>query len=385
MGLQLRREADDAVLEALLPVPGQVPRFVRLPDGPKGQVRFLPLEALLEVFLGKLFPGYVHARPLRLPGAARQRPRGRGGGRGPGARVRDRAEAPPPRRGDPAHHDRRRAGRPAPHDRRRRSGVAAERGDRDPRARSASPISPSSPASGGRTCSGRRSRRGCRSGCRTSRATSSRRSARRTCCCTTPTRPSTSWCASCSRRRSTRTCWRSSRRSTAPRRDSPIVAALCEAAEAGKSVTALIELKARFDEAANIRQSPAAGAGRGAGGLRLHRLEDPRQDLDRGPARGRRARHLHPLRHRQLPPGHRRHLHRPLALHLRQGAGPRRDAGLQLRHRLRAARGAREARDLAAHAEAAASSKASRPRSSTPAPAGRRRSGSSSTPSPTPR
>ncbi len=58
--LKLQRKDDKRPLMALLPLPPQVDRFVRLP-GPA--IRFLPLEEVVDIFLPRLFPGYeVSAR-----------------------------------------------------------------------------------------------------------------------------------------------------------------------------------------------------------------------------------------------------------------------------------------------------------------------------------
>jgi polyphosphate kinase len=55
LALQLERKSDKRPLQALLPIPGQIDRFVALP----GQgTRFLPLEELLVEQIGTLFPGY---------------------------------------------------------------------------------------------------------------------------------------------------------------------------------------------------------------------------------------------------------------------------------------------------------------------------------------
>ncbi|WP_224813934.1 RNA degradosome polyphosphate kinase [Hasllibacter sp. MH4015] len=57
LALQMKRERDGRVLQALLPIPGQIDRFVSLPSA-EGIHRFLPLEELLLLNIGALFPGY---------------------------------------------------------------------------------------------------------------------------------------------------------------------------------------------------------------------------------------------------------------------------------------------------------------------------------------
>ena len=55
--LMLERRRDSRMLQALLPIPQQIPRFIPLP-GPAGEHRFLPLEDLLLLNIDQLFPGY---------------------------------------------------------------------------------------------------------------------------------------------------------------------------------------------------------------------------------------------------------------------------------------------------------------------------------------
>ena len=57
LALQLERRKDKRPLQALLPIPAQIDRFVRLP-APNGCQRYLPLEDLLVLHIPDLFPGY---------------------------------------------------------------------------------------------------------------------------------------------------------------------------------------------------------------------------------------------------------------------------------------------------------------------------------------
>jgi polyphosphate kinase len=58
MALRLTHRADGKAMTALLPVPSQLQRFVRLPDR-NGKARFITLENLIGLYLDRLFPGYA--------------------------------------------------------------------------------------------------------------------------------------------------------------------------------------------------------------------------------------------------------------------------------------------------------------------------------------
>lgn len=58
LALKLTRNRDGKAMDALLPIPSQLQRFVRLPeDG--GVARFISLENVLGLYLDRLFPGYA--------------------------------------------------------------------------------------------------------------------------------------------------------------------------------------------------------------------------------------------------------------------------------------------------------------------------------------
>jgi len=67
MVLRLTRKSDAKAMTALLPVPSQIQRFVRLPDR-DGAARFITLENVIGLYLDRLFPGHAVAEP---PGAFR--------------------------------------------------------------------------------------------------------------------------------------------------------------------------------------------------------------------------------------------------------------------------------------------------------------------------
>ncbi|BDG73853.1 RNA degradosome polyphosphate kinase [Roseomonas fluvialis] len=61
MVLKLVREEDGGTMRALLPLSPQVQRFIRLPVREDGAIRFVQLEDLILLFLDRLFPGFIPA------------------------------------------------------------------------------------------------------------------------------------------------------------------------------------------------------------------------------------------------------------------------------------------------------------------------------------
>ena len=58
LAVRLKRLTDGSFFETLIPIPSQIPRFHRLTNSKKREIRFIPLEVILDRFLPIIFPGY---------------------------------------------------------------------------------------------------------------------------------------------------------------------------------------------------------------------------------------------------------------------------------------------------------------------------------------